>query len=60
VTTLKQLWEKNDYAILFELKEAYNNIPVHPTMRPVGYRKNCTVLWGSFSILIMPLEFSQW
>jgi hypothetical protein len=41
VTTLKQLWERNDYAISFDLKEAYNHVPVHESLRPllgVAYR----------------------
>jgi hypothetical protein len=35
IPTLIDLWENNDYAISFDLKEAYNHIPVHPSMRPL-------------------------
>jgi hypothetical protein len=41
MTTLKQLWKRNDYVISFDLKEAYNNVPVHESLRPllgVAYR----------------------
>jgi hypothetical protein len=31
--TLEQLLMKNDFAISYDLKEAYNHIPVHPTMQ---------------------------
>jgi hypothetical protein len=31
--TLEQLLMKNDFAISYDLKEAYNNVPVHPTMQ---------------------------
>jgi hypothetical protein len=31
--TLEQLLMKNDYAISYDLKEAYNHVPVHPTMQ---------------------------
>jgi hypothetical protein len=33
VSTLKQLWEKNDYAISWDLKEAYNHVPVHESLQ---------------------------
>jgi hypothetical protein len=35
VSTLTDLLSKNDYAISFDLKDAYNNVPVHPSMRPL-------------------------
>jgi hypothetical protein len=35
VTTLKQLWERNDYVISFDLKEAYNHVPVHELLCPL-------------------------
>jgi hypothetical protein len=35
VTTLKQLWERNDYTISFDLKEMYNHVPVHQSLRPL-------------------------
>jgi hypothetical protein len=35
VSTLKQLWEKNDYAISWDLKEAYNHVPVHESLQPM-------------------------
>jgi hypothetical protein len=31
--TLEQLMMKNNYAISYNLKEAYNHVPVHPTMQ---------------------------
>jgi hypothetical protein len=33
ISTLSNLLVKNDYAISFDLKEAYNHIPVHPSMQ---------------------------
>jgi hypothetical protein len=33
--TLVELLEKNDYAISFDLKEAYNHVPVHSSMQPL-------------------------
>jgi hypothetical protein len=33
VTTLKQLWERNDYAISFDLKKVYNHVLVHESLR---------------------------
>jgi hypothetical protein len=33
--TLKELWDRYDYAITFDLKEAYNHVPVHPAMLPL-------------------------
>jgi hypothetical protein len=35
IPTLIDLWERNDWAVSFDLKDAYNHIPVHPTMRPM-------------------------
>jgi hypothetical protein len=35
VPTLKETIQKNDYAISFDLKEAYNHVPVHSTMQPL-------------------------
>jgi hypothetical protein len=32
-STLEQLLMKNDFAISYDLKEAYNYVPVHPTMQ---------------------------
>jgi hypothetical protein len=31
--TLEQLLMKNDFAISYNLKEAYNHVPVHPQCR---------------------------
>jgi hypothetical protein len=31
--TLEDLLRKNDFTISFDLKEAYNHIPVHPTLQ---------------------------
>jgi hypothetical protein len=31
--TLEQLLMKNDLAISYDLKEAYNHVPLHPTMQ---------------------------
>jgi hypothetical protein len=31
--TLEQLLMKNDYMISYDLKEAYNHVPVHPPMQ---------------------------
>jgi hypothetical protein len=33
VPTLKDLLKKNKFAILFDLKEAYNHVPVHHSMK---------------------------
>jgi hypothetical protein len=35
IPTLIDLWEINDWAISFDLKDAYNHVPVHQTMRPM-------------------------
>jgi hypothetical protein len=35
VRTLQQLWEKDDFAIAYDLKEAYNHVPVHPSLQPI-------------------------
>jgi hypothetical protein len=35
VSTLSELLNKNDYTISFDLKDAYNHVPVHPSMRPL-------------------------
>jgi hypothetical protein len=34
-STLSNLLAKNDYAISFDLKEAYNHVPVHASMPPL-------------------------
>jgi hypothetical protein len=33
IPTLQDLILRNDFAILFDLKEAYNHVPVHPTFQ---------------------------
>jgi hypothetical protein len=35
VPTLVELLQKNDYAISFDLKEAYKHVPVHLRMQPL-------------------------
>jgi hypothetical protein len=43
-STLSNLLVKNDYAISFDLKEAYNHVPVHVTMQPLlglAWKGNC-------------------
>jgi hypothetical protein len=35
VPTLKDIIEKNKYAIMFDLKEAYNHVPVHHSMKNI-------------------------
>jgi hypothetical protein len=34
IPTLKDLIAPKDYAISFDLKDAYNHIPVHPSLQP--------------------------
>jgi hypothetical protein len=34
IPTLKDLVAKNDYSISFDLKDAYNHLPVHPSLKP--------------------------
>jgi hypothetical protein len=33
ITKLKDLMEKNKHVITFDLKEAYNHVPVHYSMK---------------------------
>jgi hypothetical protein len=49
VSTLPELLSKNDYAISFNLKDAYNHVPVHPSMRPLlglAWRGKCYTFVG--------------
>jgi hypothetical protein len=49
VSTLTELISKNDYAISFDLKDAYNHVPVHPSMRPLlglAWRGKCYTCVG--------------
>jgi hypothetical protein len=49
VSTLSDLISKNDYAISFDLKDAYNHVPVHPSMRPLlglAWRGKCYTCVG--------------
>jgi ribonuclease HI len=49
VSTLTDLISKNDYAISFDLKDAYNHVPVHPSMRSLlglAWRGKCYTCVG--------------
>jgi hypothetical protein len=35
IPTLIDMWENNDWAISFDIKDAYNHIRVHPSMLPL-------------------------
>jgi hypothetical protein len=63
VPTLKTLLEYQDYAITFDLKEAYNHVPVHPSMRPllgVAWRGRCYRFKGMpFGLNDAPRVFTQ-
>jgi hypothetical protein len=51
--TLEQLLMKNDFAISYDLKEAYNHVPVHPTMQDllgINIRVDYTNTSGCFSV----------
>jgi hypothetical protein len=55
-STLPYLIVKNDYAISFALKEAYNHVPVYPSMQPLlalAWRGNC------YKCLGMPFELND-
>jgi hypothetical protein len=50
ISTLSELLSKNDYAISFDLKDAYNNVHVHPSMRPLlglAWRGKCYTFVGT-------------
>jgi hypothetical protein len=52
ISTLTDLISKNDYAISFDLKDAYNHVPVHPSMRPLlglAWRGKCYTCVGIHS-----------
>jgi hypothetical protein len=53
IPTLKDLVAENDYSISFDLKDAYNHVPVHPSLQP--YLGIC---WNGKS-LGMPFGFSD-
>jgi hypothetical protein len=63
VSTLEQCLKKNEFAITYDLKEAYNHIPVHPSMRPllgVAWRGRCYQSKGMpFGLNDAPRVFSQ-
>jgi hypothetical protein len=49
VSTLSELLSKNDYAISFNLKDTYNHVPVHPSMRALlglAWRGKCYTCVG--------------
>jgi hypothetical protein len=56
ITTVEELMEKNDYAITFDLKFAYNHIPVHKSQQPllgIGWKGKC------YRFLEMPFGLSD-
>jgi hypothetical protein len=63
VPTLVELFQKNDYAISFDLNEAYNHVPVHPSMQHllgVCWRGQCYKFVGmSFGLNDVPRVFSR-
>jgi hypothetical protein len=63
VSTLTDLISKNDYAISFDLKDAYNHVPVHPSMHPLlglAWRgKCCTCVGMPFGLNDAPRVFTM-
>jgi hypothetical protein len=63
VLTLKDLVVKNDYAVTFDLKEAYNHVPVHQTMQPllgVAWKGKCYTFKGMpFGLNDAPRVFTK-
>jgi hypothetical protein len=61
--TLEQLLMKNDFAISYNLKEAYNHVPVHPTMQNLlGIQyQGCLYKYQrmTFGLNDMPRVFTQ-
>jgi hypothetical protein len=61
--TLKDLWDRYDYAITFDLKETYNHVPVHSSMRPllgVAWKGKCYQYIGMpFGLNDAPRVFSM-
>jgi hypothetical protein len=33
--TIKEIVQKDDYAVTYDLKEAYNHVPLHPSFQPL-------------------------
>jgi hypothetical protein len=63
VHTLKDLIQPKDYAITYDLKDAYNHVPVHPSMSPllgVAWRGKCYRFVGMpFGLSDAPRVFSS-
>jgi hypothetical protein len=59
---VEELMEKNDYAITFNLKDAYNHIPVHKSLQPllgIGWKGKCYRFLGMpFGLSDAPRVFS--
>jgi hypothetical protein len=52
--TLEDLIRPNNYTVAYNLKEAYNNVPVHPSMRDllgITYKGTCYTYCGMPSSL---------
>jgi hypothetical protein len=63
VSTLSELLSKNYYAISFDLKDAYNHLPVHPSMSPLfsleWRRKYYTCVGMPFGLNDAPRVFTM-
>jgi hypothetical protein len=61
--TLKELIVKNDFAVTYDLKEAYNHVPVHRSMQPllgVAWKGKCYKFLGMpFGLNDAPRVFSR-
>jgi hypothetical protein len=62
ITTVEELMEKNNYRITFDLKDAYNHIPVHKSLQPllgIGWKGKCNCFLGMpFGLSDAPRVFS--
>jgi hypothetical protein len=63
IATLEQCLRPEDFAITYDLKEAYNHVPIHPSMRPllgVAWRGRCYQFKGMpFGLNDAPRVFSS-
>jgi hypothetical protein len=63
VPTLLELFQKGDYAVSYDLKEAYNHVPVHKSMQPllgIAWHGKCYQYVGMpFGLNDAPRVFSR-
>jgi hypothetical protein len=62
IVTVEELLTKDDYAITFDLKDAYSHIPVQKSLQPllgIGREEKCYCFLGiSFGLSDAPRVFS--